>query len=42
MEVHMVHYKQEYGSFKNARKYRDGVCVVGVFGSVIICLVFFY
>jgi len=41
MEVHMVHYKAEYGSFKNACNYRDGICVVGVFGSVIIYLVFF-
>lgn len=35
MEVHIVHYKKEYGSFENAQKYIDGVCVVGFFGKVI-------
>lgn len=35
MEVHIVHYKREYGSFKNAQSYSDGVCVVGFFGEVI-------
>jgi len=35
MEVHIVHYKREYGSFKNAQSYNDGVCVVGFFGEVI-------
>lgn len=35
MEVHMVHYKKEYGSFQNALSYSDGVCVVGFFGEVI-------
>lgn len=34
MEVHMVHYKKEYGSFQNALSYSDGVCVVGFFGEV--------
>jgi len=38
MEVHIVHYKKEYGSFKNAQSYSDGVCVVGFFGEVIIIL----
>jgi len=35
MEVHIVHYKKEYGNFKNAQSYSDGVCVVGFFGEVI-------
>lgn len=35
MEIHIVHYKAEYGSFKNAQNYSDGVCVVGFFGKVI-------
>lgn len=35
MEVHMVHFKKEYGSFQNALSYSDGVCVVGFFGEVI-------
>lgn len=35
MEVHIVHYKKEYGSFENAQNYIDGVCVVGFFGQVI-------
>lgn len=34
MEVHIVHYKKEYGSFENAQTYSDGVCVVGFFGEV--------
>ncbi|KAE9545496.1 hypothetical protein AGLY_001039 [Aphis glycines] len=34
MEVHMVHFKKEYGSFQNALSYSDGVCVVGFFGEV--------
>lgn len=34
MEVHMVHFKKEYGSYENAKKYRDGLCVVGFFGVV--------
>lgn len=36
MEVHIVHYKKEYGTFENAQNYTDGVCVVGFFGKVII------
>jgi hypothetical protein len=35
MEVHIVHYKKEYGTFENAQTYSDGVCVVGFFGEVI-------
>lgn len=31
----MVHYKKEYGNFKNAQNYIDGVCVIGFFGEVI-------
>uniref|UniRef100_A0A2S2PV71 Carbonic anhydrase n=1 Tax=Schizaphis graminum TaxID=13262 RepID=A0A2S2PV71_SCHGA len=34
MEVHIVHYKKEYGSFENALSYSDGVCVVGFFGEI--------
>lgn len=34
MEVHIVHYKQEYGSFENALTYSDGICVIGFFGEV--------
>ncbi|XP_025406686.1 carbonic anhydrase 7-like [Sipha flava] len=34
MEVHIVHYKKEYGTFENAQTYSDGVCVVGFFGEV--------
>lgn len=35
MEIHLVHYKKIYGSFTNAQKYNDGICVVAVFGKVI-------
>lgn len=35
MEVHIVHYKKEYGSFENAQNYADGVCVISFFGEVI-------
>lgn len=35
MEIHIVHYKKEYGSFENAQKHCDGVCVLGYFGKVI-------
>lgn len=36
MEVHIVHYKTEYGCFEEAEKYLDGVCVIAVFLKVII------
>lgn len=31
MEIHIVHYKTAYGSFEEAEKYLDGVCVIAVF-----------
>jgi len=34
MEVHIVHYKKEYGNFQNAQKYSDGLCVIGFFGAI--------
>lgn len=35
MEIHIVHFKAEYGSFEKAQNYIDGVCVVALFGEVI-------
>jgi len=35
MEIHIVHYKKEYGNFENAQNYVDVLCVVGFFGEVI-------
>lgn len=35
MEVHIVHYKKDYGTYENAQNYNDGLCVVGFFGEVI-------
>lgn len=35
MEVHIVHYKKEYGNFENAQNYVDGICVISFFGEVI-------
>lgn len=35
MEIHIVHYKKEYGNYENAQNYIDGLCVVGFFGEVI-------
>lgn len=35
MEVHLVHFKKDYGSYENAKNYKDGLCVVAFFGKVI-------
>lgn len=35
LEIHIVHFKKEYGTFENAQNYSDGVCVIGFFGEVI-------
>lgn len=29
MEVHVLHYKQDYGSFEKALRYSDGLVIVG-------------
>lgn len=42
MEVHIVHFKKEYGTFENAQNYSDGVCVIGFFGEVICENIFQY
>ncbi|VVC31863.1 Hypothetical protein CINCED_3A019049 [Cinara cedri] len=34
MEVQMVHFKQEYGSYENATRYDDGICIVSFFGQI--------
>ncbi|CAL4164042.1 unnamed protein product [Meganyctiphanes norvegica] len=34
MELHLVHYKTEYGNLSNALKYEDGLAVLGVFFDV--------
>lgn len=35
MEIHIVHFKKDYGTAENAQNYNDGLCVVGFFGEVI-------
>ncbi len=34
MEMHLVHYKQSYGSFDKAVNKADGLVVIGVLNSV--------
>lgn len=35
MEIHIVHFKKDYGTVENAQNFNDGLCVVGFFGEVI-------
>lgn len=46
MEIHFVHFRKDYGSYENAKKYKDGLCVISFFGKVfdmdIILLFLFY
>ncbi|XP_050530775.1 carbonic anhydrase 2-like isoform X2 [Daktulosphaira vitifoliae] len=34
MEIHLVHHKIDYGTFNEALKYYDGLCVVSYFGEI--------